>query len=80
MSRIDDLIDQHCPNGVAYKAIGSVCEVMNGAAFKSEYFNSDGIGLPVIRIRDVNTEFSGTYYSASIHRPGDSIGHSVAKI
>lgn len=63
MSRIDALIAEHCPDGVGYKRLGSVCEVFNGFAFKSEFFNSDGTGLPLIRIRDVNTGFSETYYS-----------------
>lgn len=63
MSRIDDLIAEHCPNGVEYKPLGDVCTVFNGYAFKSGLFNSDRIGLPIIRIRDVNTGFSDTFYS-----------------
>lgn len=63
MSRIDDLISDLCPDGVEHKPLGSLCNVFNGYAFKSELFNTDGIGLPLIRIRDVNTGFSKTYYS-----------------
>ena len=33
-----------------------------GFAFKSKFFNEIGEGLPLIRIRDVGAEFSGTYY------------------
>jgi type I restriction enzyme S subunit len=48
---------------VPFRALGEVCTVLNGFAFKSDQFNSGGEGLPLIRIRDVNTGFSGTYYS-----------------
>lgn len=43
--------------------LGDVCKVLNGFAFKSELFNNDQNGLPLIRIRDVNSGISGTYYS-----------------
>jgi hypothetical protein len=33
--------------------IGDIVEVMNGYAFDSESFNSNGKGLPIIRIRDI---------------------------
>lgn len=45
--------------------VGEVCEVFGGAPFKSEFFNTDRSGLPVVRIRDINTGFSATYYSGS---------------
>ncbi len=61
MSRIDDLITELCPDGVEFRTLGSVSTVFNGFAFKSSLFNTDGVGLPIIRIRDVNTEFSETY-------------------
>jgi type I restriction enzyme, S subunit len=57
------MIERLCPNGVEFKTLGSVCKVLNGYAFKSALFNSDGDGLPLIRIRDINTGFSDTYYS-----------------
>jgi type I restriction enzyme M protein len=43
--------------------LGEVCNVLNGYAFKSNLFNNQKIGVPVIRIRDVNSGFSETYYS-----------------
>lgn len=48
---------------VEWKALGTVCKVFNGYAFQSGLFNTVGDGLPLIRIRDVNTGFSDTYYS-----------------
>jgi type I restriction enzyme M protein len=43
--------------------LGKVCTVLNGYAFKSDKFNDQKIGIPIIRIRDVNTGFSETYYN-----------------
>ncbi len=42
--------------------IADIATITNGYAFKSEQFNSDGIGLPIIRIRDVQGGVSKTYY------------------
>ncbi|NMF59913.1 restriction endonuclease subunit S [Pseudanabaena yagii] len=42
--------------------IADIATITNGYAFKSEQFNSDGIGLPIIRIRDVQGGTSKTYY------------------
>ena len=43
-------------------SVGEVCEVQNGFAFKSTYFNHSE-GLPIIRIRDVHSGRSDTRYS-----------------
>lgn len=43
--------------------LGEVCNVLNGYAFKSNFFNDQKNGMPIIRIRDVNSGFSETYYS-----------------
>lgn len=63
MSRIDKLIKELCPEGVKFRPLSELCVVFSGHAFKSSLFNTEGVGLPLIRIRDVNTGFSGTYYS-----------------
>ena len=56
--------------------IGDVLEVQNGFAFKSEFFNSEGEGVPLIRIRDLErgqTEafYSGEYRDEFLVEPGD---------
>lgn len=38
-------------------------EIDSGYAFKSSLFNDDSKGIPIIRIRDVNSGMSNTYYS-----------------
>ena len=56
--------------------LGDVVEVTNGAAFKSARFNTEGEGLPLIRIRDVGQSEASTYYSGDYEArhlvvPGD---------
>jgi type I restriction enzyme S subunit len=63
VSRIDDLVHDLCPDGVEFGALGSVCSIFSGSAFASSHFNTRGEGLPLIRIRDVNSGVSGTFYS-----------------
>lgn len=50
---------------VRWVAMGEICRVQNGHAFRSELFNAHGEGLPLIRIRDINSGLSGTYYSGN---------------
>jgi len=38
-------------------------EILSGFAFKSNRFNTEGDGLPLVRIRDVKPGVSGTYYA-----------------
>ncbi|WP_271767958.1 restriction endonuclease subunit S [Aquimarina algiphila] len=42
-------------------------DILSGYAFKPKFFNSLGDGLPLIRVRDVNSGFSGKYYSGPYH-------------
>ncbi len=42
--------------------LGDLVDVTNGAPYKSEQFNTDGRGLPVIRIRDVGKPKASTFY------------------
>ena len=42
--------------------LGAVGQVLNGYAFKAELFTREG-GMPLIRIRDVGSAASETFYS-----------------
>ena len=42
--------------------IGLKLDVQNGYAFDSKHFNDNGIGIPIIRIRDVNSGFKNVHY------------------
>ena len=43
--------------------LGQAIKLVSGAPFKSELFNEVGEGLPLIRVRDVNTGPAGIFYS-----------------
>lgn len=58
--------------------LGHVAEVTNGFAFKSTLFNANGVGVPLIRIRDVgqagaSTFYSGKYGNEYIVKPGSLV-------
>lgn len=42
--------------------LGEVAKIQNGAAFKSEFFNREARGLPLLRIRDVLSNRTEAYY------------------
>jgi type I restriction enzyme S subunit len=44
VSRIDDLIRQHCPQGVVYRALGDVGEVFRGRRFTKADYVEEGTG------------------------------------
>ena len=56
------------PQGWEWVRLGNLAECQAGFAFKSSQFNDTGDGLPLIRIRDVGHDFSGTFYSGE-YRP-----------
>ena len=45
-----------------------VAEITNGAAFKSAQFNNAGIGMPLIRIRDVDANATKTFYNGDFEQ------------
>lgn len=45
------------------KLMANCLKIMTGSPFKSEYFNEEMNGLPLIRIRDINSVELKTYYS-----------------
>jgi type I restriction enzyme S subunit len=50
------------PQGWERVRLGDVANSQAGFAFKSNGFNESGLGLPLIRIRDVGQAFTGTYF------------------
>lgn len=64
------------PKGWEVGNINSISDVVYGAPFSSKSFNNDGIGLPLIRIRDLKT-FMPSFYTneklknATIISPGN---------
>lgn len=52
MSKLKELIQKLCPNGVEFKKLGDVCNFINGFAFKSSLFKEKG--EIIIRITNIN--------------------------
>lgn len=50
------------PEQWAWVRLADLASPQAGFAFKSRGFNTSGLGSPLIRIRDVGQEFSGTFY------------------
>lgn len=53
MSRLQELIDKLCPNGVEYKKLGEVADFSVGFAFKAKDFKTTG-AYPVIKITNIS--------------------------
>ncbi|OWV85664.1 hypothetical protein ATY75_24410 [Rhizobium sp. N122] len=49
-------------------SIGEVTNIVSGFAFTSDGFNTEGRGLPLIRIRDVVRGYTDTYFEGSYHQ------------
>ena len=63
MSKIEQLIEQFCPDGVEYKQLKEVCSFRNGFAFKSGKFKK--VGEPILRIGNIQNrkvDFSNLIY------------------
>ena len=61
-----------------YGLLGDHAEILSGFAFKSENFNTDGQGIPLVRIRDVvagetSTFYNGAFEERFVVQPGDTL-------
>lgn len=56
MSRIDELIQQLCPDGVEYKTLGDIMQIRRGASPRpiQNYITNQEDGIPWIKIGDVD--------------------------
>ena len=56
MSRIDELIQQYCPNGVEYKTLGEIAtDIFRGAGITREQITETGI--PCVRYGEIYTDY-----------------------
>ncbi|MCJ0824867.1 restriction endonuclease subunit S [Luteimonas sp. 50] len=62
------------PSSWTWARLGDVAFSQAGFAFKSGGFNQAGLGLPLIRIRDVGQPFSGTFFDGDF-RPEFVVRH-----
>jgi type I restriction enzyme S subunit len=54
------------PQGWAIRNLFDVCDVDYGFPFKADQFNTDGIGMPAIRIRDIPDVSTSTYTAEEV--------------
>lgn len=66
MTKLEELIEKLCPDGVEYKSLIDLCDVLYGFPCDASKFNDDMIGLPLVRIRDVLEGKSDTYTIESV--------------
>ena len=59
----EDEIPFQIPDSWKWCRLLQLANPQAGFAFKSKDFNESEVGLPLIRIRDVGQQFSGTYFS-----------------
>lgn len=75
-SRLADSALGEIPEGWRWGRVADVAEVIYGAPFASARFNDQGVGTPLIRIRDLSSESPGIW-TPEVHpkgyrvRPGD---------
>lgn len=62
MSKLEELIQQYCPDGVEYVRFVDYANVLYGCPFDASKFTDDSAYIPLIRIRDVLPGKAGTYY------------------
>ena len=62
MNTIKQLIEKYCLEGVEYKKLIDVANVLYGFPFVSKLFTDDSSFIPLIRIRDVLSGKASTYY------------------
>ncbi len=63
MSRIDDLLSEHCPNGVEIKPLGEIGELIRGRRFtKADYVAE---GLRAIHYGEIYTDYGTTATSTT---------------
>ena len=66
MSRLDELIAKLCPDGVEYRYILEVADVLYGYPCDATKFNDVEIGIPLARIRNVLEGTTTTYTTEEI--------------
>lgn len=66
MSRLEELIQELCPDGVEFKRLVSVVNVLYGYPLDSKHFTDDPSFTPLIRIRDVKPGYSETFYKGEV--------------
>jgi len=59
-------IENKLPSDWCVESIRNICDLQNGMAFKPDEKNDQGIGLPVVRIQNLNGSNKYDYYDKSV--------------
>ena len=71
MSRLEELIAEHCPDGVEYVELGDVCEIMRGKVISKKYIAENTGDYPVYSSQTLNDGVLG--YIDSYMLDGDYV-------
>lgn len=52
-------------SNITYKRLSAICKVQNGFAFDSKLFTTDSNDMPLVRIRDIKTGATETFYKGA---------------
>ena len=55
MSKLEELIQELCPNGVEYKRLGDIANISRGGSFQKKDFSETGI--PCIHYGQIYTKY-----------------------
>ncbi len=75
MSKLQELIKQHCPNGVEYKKLGEVAKVISGSSAPQKSSDFSDYGIPFCRTSDVGK----VHMSVDFSEISDRITETAAK-
>ena len=82
MSRIDELIQQYCPNGVEYKRIVDICNVLRGKRLTKKELKTSGKfpvyhgGIEPIGFFDVNNRDANTVMIINVGASAGTVNFS----
>lgn len=65
MSRLDELIQELCPDGVAYKTLNEICNISAGGDVPKDTFSKKEISREL--------EFAGELYDEKIRRRAEQV-------
>jgi len=71
MSKVDDLLHELCPDGVTYRLLVDVADILYGYPCDASKFNEEKNGMPLIRIRNVLNGQTETFTTEKV--PDDYI-------
>ncbi len=77
MSRVDDLIDELCPDGVEYKALGDIATLVRGNGLPKSDFTDSGVGC--IHYGQIYTYYR-TWTTTAISHVAPETGARLAKV